>query len=171
VRLLTSKRYDRAVIEVLLPDASGIALAAVMANENTPALLISGSPRATARLKQFDLTKFPCLKKPIDFVQVRTETDRVMADCRQNLQQIKDGIARWTPASWHSRMFWQTPDSCWTSAASFVAKAISPGATEARRCHIPGISMICNRSLATCFKASDDSIKNFLPGCSGQATD
>jgi DNA-binding response OmpR family regulator len=93
-RLLTSKRYDLAIIEVVLPDASGIALATVAANENTPVLLISGSARATARLKQYDLTDFPCLRKPFDLVQVRTEADRVMAERRKNLQQIKDGMAR-----------------------------------------------------------------------------
>jgi DNA-binding response OmpR family regulator len=49
-RLLTSKHFDLAIIEVTLPDASGIALATVAANENTPVLLISGRATATDRL-------------------------------------------------------------------------------------------------------------------------
>jgi DNA-binding NtrC family response regulator len=94
-RPLTSKRFGLAIIEVTLPDASGIALATVAANENTPVLLISGRAKATARLKQHNLGDFPCLRKPLDLVQLRTESERLIADGRENIQRIKDGMTQW----------------------------------------------------------------------------
>jgi hypothetical protein len=60
-RLLTGECFDLAIIEMVLRDASGIALAAIAANENTPVLLITDRPKVTARLKQYDLVDFPCL--------------------------------------------------------------------------------------------------------------
>jgi DNA-binding NtrC family response regulator len=53
-RLLTGKGFDLAIIDLVLPDASGIALAAIAANENTPVLFITGRPNVTARLKPHD---------------------------------------------------------------------------------------------------------------------
>jgi DNA-binding response OmpR family regulator len=94
-KLLLGKRFDLAIIEVVLPDASGIALAAIAANENTPVLLITGRPNVTARLKPYDLLDFPCLQKPFDLVRLCAESERVMAESRQNVQRIKDGMARW----------------------------------------------------------------------------
>jgi DNA-binding response OmpR family regulator len=94
-KLLTGKRFDLAIIDVVLPDASGIALAAIAANENTPVLLITGRANVTARLKQYDLLDFPCLLKPFDLVRLRTEAERVMAESRQNVQRIKDDMAQW----------------------------------------------------------------------------
>jgi DNA-binding NtrC family response regulator len=94
-RLLTGKCFDLAIIEVVLPDASGIALAAIAANENTPVLLITGHPNVTTRLKQYELADFPCLLKPFDLVRLRTETERVVAESRQNVQRIKESMARW----------------------------------------------------------------------------
>jgi DNA-binding response OmpR family regulator len=94
-RLLTSERFDLAIIEVTLPDASGIALATVAANENTPVLLISGRAKATARLKQYELADFPCLRKPLDLIQLRAETKRLIADSHQNIRRIKDAMTWW----------------------------------------------------------------------------
>ena len=93
-RLLTGKHFDLAIIDVVLPDASGLALAAIAANENTPVLLIIGHPNAIARLKQYDLLDFPCLLKPLDPVRICSEAERVMAETRQNIQRIKDSMAR-----------------------------------------------------------------------------
>jgi DNA-binding response OmpR family regulator len=94
-RLLTGKRFDLAIIDLVLPDASGIALAEIAANENTPVLLITGRPNITARLKQYDFSDLPCLLKPFDLVRLRTETERVVAENRQNVQRIKENMARW----------------------------------------------------------------------------
>jgi DNA-binding response OmpR family regulator len=43
-RLLTGKRFDFAIINLVLPDAFGIALAAIAANENTPVCLSRAAP-------------------------------------------------------------------------------------------------------------------------------
>jgi DNA-binding NtrC family response regulator len=94
-RLLTGKCFDIAIVDVVLPDASGVALAAIAANENTPVLLITDRRNVTARLKQYDLADFPCLLKPFDLVRLRTETERVVAESHQNVQRIKEGMARW----------------------------------------------------------------------------
>jgi len=93
-KLLTSKRFNLAIIDVVLPDASGLALAAIAANENTPVLLLTGHPGAIVRLKQYEILNIPCLLKPFDLVQLSTETERVMAESHQNVQRIKEGIAR-----------------------------------------------------------------------------
>jgi DNA-binding response OmpR family regulator len=94
-KLLTSKHFDLAIIDIVLPDASGIALAAIAANENTPVLFITAHTKATARLKQYDLLDVPCLPKPFDLVRLRAETEQVIAASRHNIQRIKDGMARW----------------------------------------------------------------------------
>jgi DNA-binding NtrC family response regulator len=94
-RLLTGKRFDLAIIDVVLPGASGIALAAIAANENTPVLLITGHPNVATRLDQYELADFPCLQKPFDLVRLRTETERVVAETHQNVHRIKDSMARW----------------------------------------------------------------------------
>lgn len=93
-KLLTGKRFDLAIIDVVLSDASGIALAAVATNKDTPVLFITGHPNGIARLKQYDLLDFPCLLKPFDLLQLRAETERVMAESRQNVQRIKDSLTR-----------------------------------------------------------------------------
>jgi DNA-binding NtrC family response regulator len=93
-RLLTGKSFDLAIIDLVLPDASGIALAAIAANENTPVLLITGRPNVTARLTQYDLADFPCLLKPFDLARLRIETERVISESRQNVLRIKEGMAR-----------------------------------------------------------------------------
>jgi DNA-binding NtrC family response regulator len=105
-KLLVGKRFDLAIIDVILPDASGIALAAIAANENTPVLLITGHPNGTARLKHYDLLDLPCLLKPFDLVRLRTEAERVMAESRRNIQQIRDGMVRWRAnlAAWEDVM-------------------------------------------------------------------
>lgn len=90
-RLLTRTRFDLALIDVVLPGASGFALAELAANENSPPLLMTGHPNAAARAVQFG---FPCLLKPFTLVQLRIESERVVATSRQNIQCIKNGMTR-----------------------------------------------------------------------------
>ena len=94
-RLLTGKHFDLAIIDVVLSDASGIALAAIAANENTPVLLITGRQNVAARLQQYNLANHPCLLKPFSVAQLRAEAERVMRESRQNVQRIKQGMAQW----------------------------------------------------------------------------
>jgi DNA-binding response OmpR family regulator len=91
-RLLTTGPFDLALIEVVLPDASGIALAEIAANKNTPVLLMTGRASATKRLEYFDC---PCLPKPIDLVRLHAETKKVMDESQQNIQRVKESRARY----------------------------------------------------------------------------
>jgi DNA-binding response OmpR family regulator len=91
-RLLTSGPFDLALIEAVLPDASGIALAEIAANENTPVLLMTGRASATKRLEDFDC---PWLLKPIDLVRLHAETKKVMDESQQNVQRVKESRARY----------------------------------------------------------------------------
>ena len=93
-RLLTGKHFDLAIIDLVLPDASGIALAAIAANENTPVLLITSRPDVVARLEPYDLLDFPCLLKPFDLVRLRMTVERVMAESHRNVRRITQGMAR-----------------------------------------------------------------------------
>jgi DNA-binding NtrC family response regulator len=90
-RLLTSARFDLALIDVVLPGASGFALAEIAANQNTPPLLMTGHPDAAGRAIRFD---FPCLLKPFTLVRLCRESERVMVENRRNIQRIKDGMIR-----------------------------------------------------------------------------
>jgi DNA-binding response OmpR family regulator len=90
-KLLASRHFDLAIIDVVLPDASGFALAALAANENTPVLFITGHPNRIARLNQYDL---PYLRKPFELARLRAEAEQVMAESRQNIQRIKQGMTR-----------------------------------------------------------------------------
>jgi DNA-binding response OmpR family regulator len=91
-RLLTTGPFDLALIKVVLPDASGIALAEIAANKNTPVLLMTGRASATKRLEYFDC---PCLPKPIDLVRLHAETKKVMDESQQNIQRVKESRARY----------------------------------------------------------------------------
>jgi DNA-binding response OmpR family regulator len=44
--MLVETLFDLALIDVVLPDASGLALAEIAANNNTPVLLMTGHPGA-----------------------------------------------------------------------------------------------------------------------------
>jgi DNA-binding NtrC family response regulator len=94
-KLLTRKRFNLAIIDLLLSGASGLALAEIAANENTPVLLTTGHPTGSARLKSYDLIDLPCLLKPLDLVQLRIETEQVVAGSLRNIQRIKEGMIRW----------------------------------------------------------------------------
>jgi DNA-binding NtrC family response regulator len=91
-RLLTSGPFDLALIEIVLPDASGIALAEIAANSNTPVLLMTGRASATKRLKDYPC---PYLLKPIDLVRLHAETKKVLAESQQNVQCVKESRARY----------------------------------------------------------------------------
>jgi DNA-binding response OmpR family regulator len=89
--LLTSRYFDLALIDVLLRDASGILLAEIAANQNTPVLLVTGHAETALRLRQFD---FPHLTKPFDTRLLSEAAARAMVDRHRNIQRLIDGLAR-----------------------------------------------------------------------------
>ena len=50
---LRTGRFDLALIDVLLPEISGLELTAIAASENTAVLLLSGHPETNEKLEQF----------------------------------------------------------------------------------------------------------------------
>lgn len=132
-KLLTGKRFNLAIIDVVLPDASGLALAAIAANENTPVLLLTGHPRAMVRLKQYEILNIPCLLKPFGLVQLRTETERVMAESHQNVERIKGGMARLRANLAGSEEAIANSERLINVSRRLVAKAMGSGPRKDRR--------------------------------------
>ena len=91
VALLASRYFDVALIDVLLQDTSGILVAEVAANRNTPVVLITGHDATAMRLRQFG---FPHILKPFNVTQLREAVAAVMADRHRNIQRLTDGLAR-----------------------------------------------------------------------------
>jgi DNA-binding response OmpR family regulator len=89
--MLADGKFDLALIDVFLPDASGFALAELAANQNTAVLLMSGHPDATMRLNAFNL---PSLRKPFDLLTLSTAAAREIAASSENIERVKIGVAR-----------------------------------------------------------------------------
>jgi two-component system OmpR family response regulator len=88
---LARGRYDFALIDVPLGEVSGLDLAALAANGNTPVLLISGSPEFNLKLHQFGYTYLP---KPFTLEALRIEATRVMDEHAANIARVKASAAR-----------------------------------------------------------------------------
>jgi len=91
VRLLRDASFDLALINTMLPSWSGIALAQIAANLNTPVVLLTDHPASLDTLQQFD---FPYLAKPFSVSQMLWAATRAIADVQQNMCQITASIAR-----------------------------------------------------------------------------
>jgi two-component system copper resistance phosphate regulon response regulator CusR len=107
VDMLRRDHFDLALIDVVLPDGSGIALAEVALSENIPILFITGDLAAVDGLEMLGL---PVLAKPFSLAQLDIETAEVMAHSRANLRRARDGISRLrgrTDASGNKRGWWR----------------------------------------------------------------
>jgi DNA-binding response OmpR family regulator len=88
---LARGRYDFAIIDVSLQEISGLDLAALAANGNTPVLLISGHPESNFKLHQFG---YPYLPKPFTLDALRVEAARIMDEHAANIARVKASAAR-----------------------------------------------------------------------------
>jgi len=88
---LRAVHYDLALIDGMLPEISGIALAEIAANENTPVLLLSGHPDQNHAFQTFG---YPYLPKPFALTQLLSESKRVIADASENICRVKAAAAR-----------------------------------------------------------------------------
>ena len=86
-----SQEFDLALIDVLLPDASGFVLAEFAANQNVPVLLMSGHPHAAMRMEALD---FACLQKPFSLVELTLAMGREIAASDANIGRIRGGMVR-----------------------------------------------------------------------------
>lgn len=85
-QMLASRHFDIAIIDVGLPQISGIELAAFAANENIPVLLISGHPAINDKLRALG---YPYLEKPFGIDALMREAARVISESRENIRRVK----------------------------------------------------------------------------------
>jgi DNA-binding NtrC family response regulator len=88
---LQQGHFDLALIDGVLPTVSGLQLAEIAANENTPVLLLSGHPDYTEKFHSFG---YPYLAKPFSLDQLLSESRRVIAETSENIRCVKASAAR-----------------------------------------------------------------------------
>ena len=89
--LLQSRQFDLALIDGVLPGVPGLVLADVAANENIPALMMSGHPDEAMKYDRFG---FPYLSKPFGLEALRREAEKVMADKVEAVRRVREAVAR-----------------------------------------------------------------------------
>jgi DNA-binding NtrC family response regulator len=89
--MIAGMRFDLTLIDALLPDVSGIALAEFAADEDTAALMTSGHPQVSETLDRFD---FPYLEKPFDIASLIAEATSIIRDTRENIRRVKTSAAQ-----------------------------------------------------------------------------
>ncbi len=90
-RTLRESHFDLALIDGSLPGVSGLQLAEVAANENTPVLLLVNCPdidQTTASLG------FPCLTKPFSISDLLLSSRDALAQASDNIARVKISTAR-----------------------------------------------------------------------------
>jgi hypothetical protein len=78
------------LIDLRLPDLSGVVLAELAANENIPVLLMSSHPKSFEHLGYLG---FPVLKQPLHCQALITGATWAMADVRQNIHCVIEAVA------------------------------------------------------------------------------
>ena len=94
--VLERERFDLALIDVTMSGMSGLDLAALAANEDTPVLLITGHPESNLKLSQFG---FPHLCKPFTLEKLRIEAAKVMNQHVENIALVKASARRMQASS------------------------------------------------------------------------
>ena len=89
--MLQQQHFDLALIDVELPDASGIALAEIAANENIPVIFMSGSLNIIDGLCDWGMSH---LEKPFRLAALHDEAARVMDDSQNQLQHVRETLLR-----------------------------------------------------------------------------
>ncbi len=89
-RMIMGYAFDLAVIDAVLPDVSGFALAELAANENLPVLMTSGHPLLSDQLVRFN---FPHLRKPFDLNALIEEARTIISSTRQNIRRVQHSAA------------------------------------------------------------------------------
>jgi len=89
--VLASRTFDLALIDVVLPGVSGLVLAAVAANTNTPALMMSGHPDAAENCESFG---FLYLTKPFGIETLCRKTAKVLEGTCEAIRRTQEAAAR-----------------------------------------------------------------------------
>lgn len=85
-QMLAARHFDIALINATLPDASGIELARLACNEDTPVLMISENTNISNELKRLD---YQFLQKPFSFDVLVAESKRVMLKCADHSDSLR----------------------------------------------------------------------------------
>ena len=91
LEMLTAQHFHLAVIDIDLPDGSGLALAEVAVNEDIPVVLMSGHVSTVEAIAELG---FHCLSKPFQLSMLETEAVQVMDDSDRFVKRLIDSIAR-----------------------------------------------------------------------------
>ena len=89
--MLRSSQFDLALIDACLPGLSGLQLAEIAANENTPVLLISGHPDINATLASCG---FPHLPKPFSLDALLQRSKEAIVLAEENVRLVKASAGR-----------------------------------------------------------------------------
>ena len=90
-RLLNFRRFDLALIDVLLPCLPGFELAGVAMARGTPSAMMSGHPDAAEQCERHEL---PCLVKPFRLDALTRKAEEVMPDREGTLRRARQAMAR-----------------------------------------------------------------------------
>ena len=90
-KLLEAQSFDLVLIDALMPGIPGLELAAIAANQNIPAMIMSGHPDVAEKCDRFG---FPYLSKPFGLDVLARETAKVLADKAAIVLQVKEAVAR-----------------------------------------------------------------------------
>jgi CheY-like chemotaxis protein len=83
--------FDLAIIDVFMPEISGLVLAERAANRNIPALLCTGHPDALAQLQEHG---YPHLAKPFKAADLIHESAKAITAAAENIARVKASAAR-----------------------------------------------------------------------------
>jgi DNA-binding response OmpR family regulator len=90
-QMILGERFDLAVIDMLLPDCSGLDIAALAANENLPVLVTAERPETWLELER---TTLPFLPKPFDRDELAAKAREILGATAENLRRVKESVAR-----------------------------------------------------------------------------
>lgn len=90
ISILEEHRPDFAVVDVLIPDVSGIAVAQVAVDHGIPLLLITGNPETA---HEFRGSQVPHLLKPFRLGALLAEVRQQLAEPDDNLRRVRAYLA------------------------------------------------------------------------------
>jgi DNA-binding response OmpR family regulator len=91
IQFMAVTQYEFALIDVTLPDGSGLALAGVAADKNVAVLVTSANGNEHAALAEIEL---PFLKKPFTLQALYADTDLVLQDTANNIRRVRASFSK-----------------------------------------------------------------------------
>jgi two-component system response regulator VanR len=89
-QLISGIEFDLAIIDILMPGASGFVLAKLAANKSTPVLLMTGHPDQTSKISKLG---FPLIGKPFALAKLTNAVTNELTHRAENLNRVRLGFA------------------------------------------------------------------------------